>query len=325
MLAFGRRLHLDGWVLFPTRDETVAAVSLHRHRLLDQYRVPTPGWDTVRWACDKRNTYELASRLGIAVPRTWHPSSVDELDMVDGSFPLALKPAVKEHFVYATKAKAWRVEDRDQLRSRFSTAAALAGPEGVMVQEVVPGDGRYQYAYCAFFKGGTALGSMVVRRRRQHPPEFGRASTYVETIDLPEIEELSLRFLREIDYYGLVEIEYKHDERDGAYKLLDVNARTWGYHSLGARAGVDFVGMLFEDQLGGSVVPRQGRPGVRWMRTVTDLPTSLVEMRRGALSMRGYVRSLRGVTEEAVFSRRDPLPGLAELALLPYLAIKRGF
>ena len=28
---------------------------------------------------------------------------------------------------------------------------------------------------------------------------------------------------------------------------------------------------------------------------------------------------------EAVFSARDPLPGLAEVALIPYLAIKRGF
>jgi len=28
---------------------------------------------------------------------------------------------------------------------------------------------------------------------------------------------------------------------------------------------------------------------------------------------------------EAVFSAGDPLPGLAEIALIPYLAIKRGF
>jgi D-aspartate ligase len=28
---------------------------------------------------------------------------------------------------------------------------------------------------------------------------------------------------------------------------------------------------------------------------------------------------------ESVFSREDPLPGLVELALLPYLSVKRGF
>jgi D-aspartate ligase len=325
VLAIGRRLKLDGWVLYPTREETVAAFSRHRDRLLEQFRVPTPEWETVRWAWDKRNTYELAMELGIPVPRTWRPSSVEELETVDGDFPLALKPAIKEHFIYATKAKAWRADDRIELKRRFAEALALTGPGEVMVQELIPGDGRQQYAYCAFFKGGRAVGSMVVRRRRQHPPEFGRASTFVETIDLPQLEELSERFLRAIDYYGLVELEYKQDPRDGMYKLLDVNARTWGYHTLGGPAGVDFPAMLLADQLGETVQPRRGRPGVGWMRVVTDLPTALIEIRRGTLDMRGYLRSLGRVDEEAVFSGRDPLPGLVELALIPYLSIKRGF
>jgi hypothetical protein len=45
---------------------------------------------------------------------------------------------------------------------------------------------------------------MMVRRRRQHPPDFGRASTFVETIDLPVLAPLSERFLREIDWAKLL-------------------------------------------------------------------------------------------------------------------------
>ena len=152
-----------------------------------------------------------------------------------------------------------------------------------------------------------------------------RASTYVETVELPELEELSTRFLRAIDYYGLVELEYKLDPRDSTYKLLDVNARTWGYHTLGQRAGVDFPAMLFADQVGEPVEPRRATPGVRWIRLVTDLPTAVVELAGGRLNVRSYLRSLFGFDEEAVFSARDPLPGLAELALIPYLAVRRGF
>ena len=37
---------------------------------------------------------------------------------------------------------------------------------------------------------------------------------------------------------------HKLDPRDGVQKLLDVNARTWGYHSIGPRAGVDFPRLL---------------------------------------------------------------------------------
>lgn len=193
------------------------------------------------------------------------------------------------------------------------------------MQELIPGDGHEQFGYCALFKEGRALASMVVRRRRQHPPEFGRASTFVETVESPLLEELSERFLRSIEHYGLVEVEYKRDARDGQYKLLDVNARTWGYHTLGARAGVDFPALLFADQTGEPVTPCRARPGVRWVRLVTDLPTAAVELAAGHLGWRAYLGSLARADTEAVFSRRDPLPGLAEIALLPYLAATRGF
>jgi D-aspartate ligase len=321
----GRRLGLDGWVLYPTRDETVAAFSRYKASLSEQFRVPTPDWSTMQWVWDKRNTYRLAGELGIATPRTWYASSLEEVEAIQVDGPLAIKPAIKEHFVYATKAKAWRVNTKAELRQLFERAAGHVGAGEVMIQDLIPGGGEQQFAYCAFFKDGRAMASMVVRRRRQHPPEFGRASTFVEAIELPVLETLSERFLRAINYYGLVELEYKLDPRDGQYRLLDVNGRTWGYHTLGTGAGVDFPHLLYSDQMGEAIEPRRGRAGVSWIRLVTDLPTGLVEVLGRRLDWRQYLRSLRDFQVEAVFNREDPLPGVVELFLLPYLSVKRGF
>jgi predicted ATP-grasp superfamily ATP-dependent carboligase len=195
----------------------------------------------------------------------------------------------------------------------------------MMVQAMIPGDGRQQFAFCAFYKDGRTLGSMMVRRTRQHPPEFGRSSTYVETLDVAPLVALSERFLSGIDYYGLVELEYKLDGRDGEYKLLDVNGRTWGYHTLGYAAGVDFPFMLYSDQVGEPVTPCAARTGVKWIRLVTDLPTGVLEVFGGRQNFRDYVRTLRGFDVESVFNKEDLLPGLAEVSLLPYLAVRRGF
>jgi D-aspartate ligase len=325
LIATGRRFGLAGWVLYPTREETVAALSRNRAVLSELFRVPTPDWNVVRWAWDKRNTYDLAARLGVPVPRTWYPSQVDDLRAVDGDPPFVIKPAIKEDFLHATKAKAWRANSRFELRRRFEQAAELVGPGEVMIQELIPGDGHQQFACCGFVKAGELVASMVVRRRRQHPPEFGRASTFVETVDVPPLEQLSARFLGAIEYCGLAELEYKLDPRSGEFKLLDFNARTWGYHTLGFGAGVDFPYLQFADQIGETVTPCRARVGTRWVRLVTDLPTAVSEIRNGRLSPRAYLRSLGSAHVEAVFSREDPLPGLAELALLPYLALKRGF
>jgi D-aspartate ligase len=324
LVSVCKRLQLHGWVLYPTREETVATIADHREKLTGLFRVPTPAWPAVRPAWDKRETYQLADRLGIATPRTWFPRSESDLEQVPTDAPVVIKPAIKEHFFYATGAKAWRANNREELVAAYRRATATIDPAEVLIQEMIPGGGEQQVAFCTFFKHGRSVASMTVRRHRQHPSDFGRSSTFVETIELPELEKPSIRFLQEIDYYGLVELEYKQDPRDGRYKLLDVNPRTWGYHTLGPAAGVDFTYLLFRDQLGLPVRPVMARPGVRWIRVLTDLPNAVIDIRAGDVRVGEYVRSLRGIDAEAVFSFRDPLPGLYELALLPYLAVKRG-
>jgi len=325
LLDLGRREKLQGWVLYPTRDESVAALSQYRDELTEIFRVPTPSWRTVNWLWDKRKTYQLAQEIGIPIPKTWYPRNLRELEQVDGCFPLALKPAIKEHFIYATKDKAWRADSPAQLRKLFHKASQVVPPGEIMIQDLIPGSGDCQYAYCCFFKNGKALASLAVCRRRQHPAEFGRASTYVESIELPLLEEYSHRFLRAIDFYGLVEVEFKLDPRDGKYRLLDVNGRTWGYHTIGRRAGVDFPHLLFTDQLDGEVAIRIGKPGIRWIRLMTDLPSGMLGILQGEFRLGSYVRSLFHCDEEAVMCKDDPMPGLAELALVPHLIRTRGF
>jgi predicted ATP-grasp superfamily ATP-dependent carboligase len=325
LLAEAERHDLRGWVLFPTRDETVAALAEHRHALSQVYRVPTGALAATQEALDKRRTYELAARSGIATPRTWYLRSLADLDEVEGAPPYAVKPAVKQPFVATTKVKAWRADSRDQLRDLVRRAAEIVPVAEVMVQELIPGDGTCQFSYCALFKDGRPLASMVARRLRQHPLEFGRSTTYARTEEEPEVERVGEQVLRALDYYGLAEVEFKRDPRDGQLKLLDVNARTWGYHSLGQAAGVDFPALLMADQLGRPVARTRARTGVSWVRAVTDLPTGLLEVRQGRSSARAYLSSLRFTSTESVFARDDVAPGLVELLLVPYLAVRRGF
>ena len=324
-LALARgRLRISGWVLYPTREENIADIAANRDALRQEFRVPTPELASIRHAWDKREVYGLAERLSVPVPRTWFPRSEKDLAAIEVDDPVVLKPAIKEHFFYATHAKAWRADTAAELLAAFRRATQIMPANEVIVQEMIPGGGEQQYAYCAFFRAGRPVASMTVRRRRQHPSDFGVASTYVETISLDELTEPSCRFLAAIDYYGLVELEYKRDPRDGVCKLLDVNARTWGYHSLGGAAGVDFPYLLFRDQIGAPVEEAHARPGVGWIRLSTDVPNALRDIWAGRLRPGEYLRSLRGVHTEAVFSVKDPLPGLYEIALLPYLAVKRG-
>jgi D-aspartate ligase len=314
---------LEGWALIPSADTTAAMVARHHEELSMRYTVTVPPWDTVRWAYDKRLTYELAERAGVPCPQTL--SGHAAVNGAGGSvvFPAVLKPAIKEESNALTTAKAWRVEDRDDLARRYHDACELLDPDLLMVQELVAGGGEAQFSYATLCRDGEPLASLTARRTRQYPADFGRASTYVETVECQEVIDPSLRLLAELRYTGLIEIEYKRDPRDGVLKLLDMNPRVWGWHTLCGRAGVDFPWLLWLLVSGENVPSSRARPGVGWLRFTTDTPTAIKELLGRRLPVREYARTLRGPRESAIFAWDDPVPGLAELPVLAYVLGRR--
>lgn len=323
LLELGIKHHLNGWMLLPTEDSTVALVSRHHDMLAKQYRVTVPPWDLLRWACDKRLVYRLAKELTVPHPWTACPRTLEELESLRCPFPVVLKPAMRLDLNRLTTAKAWRVEDHRSLLARYEEACTLVPPDMLMVQELVPGWGEAQFSYAALCQDGAPLASVVARRTRQYPMDFGRFSTFVETVDEPQVVEPAFRLLAAMRFTGLVEIEFKRDPRDGQFKVLDINPRVWGWHTLSKRAGVDFPYLLWLLVRGEPVPELRGRAGERWMRMLMDFPVAIREIRSGRLSLRAYVRSLLGPVESAIFAWDDPLPGLLDAPLLAWMLGRR--
>ncbi len=323
LLGLAERNGLHGWTVFPTRDETAALVSRNHEALSSRYLLTTPPWNIFRWAYDKRLTCELAGGLGLDQPRTAVVRGIEELERLDVRFPALVKPAYKDGDNPLTVAKAWRVENRVELLRRFDEACTLLPPEAVMIQEVVPGGCEHQYSFAALTVEGQAVASVVARRRRQFPIDLGRASTYVESVDEPEVAEQAERLLGHLGATSLAEVEFKRDPRSGALKLLDVNLRVWGWHTISRRHGADFP-YLFWCVLHGLEVPTLRAPsGLRWLRLSTDLPVAAGEMLRRRLSVREYLRSFRRPVERPIFAVDDPVPALLEVPLLGYRVVRR--
>ena len=305
-----------GWAVFPTSDETVTLIARHHQLLSEYYRLTTPPWRVLRWGCDKRLLYRLAQDLGVDRPWTFCPRNRDELAALECPFPVILKPAMRLGFNRLTRDKAWRVENRASLLARYDEACKLLAPEMLMVQELLPGGGESQFSYATLCRDGVPLASVVARRTRQFPMDFGRFSTYVETIEEPRLVEPSVRLLSAMAFTGLVEVEFKRDSRDGKFKVLDVNPRVWGWHTLCGRAGVDFPHLAWRLARGEPVPDVRARAGERWVRMGADLSVAIQEILGGRLSLRTYLKSLQGSLECSMFAWDDPMPGLLGLPLV---------
>jgi len=323
LLELAERESMRGWVLIPTHDEEAAVIARHRDELASRYRVTTPAWETLRAAYDKRFTYTLGARLGLHQPWTVFPDGEAALEQAEGRFPVVIKPAYKADANGLTIAKAWRADDPDQLRRLYRNACALVDPEILMLQELVPGNGRSQLSYAALCSQGDVVAGLAACRLRQYPMDFGRASSFVETIDDPSVERDAGRLLAAMRFTGMVEVEFKRDPATGSNLLLDVNPRAWGWQSLGARAGVDFPFLLWRLATGEKVPATRAVAGVRWVRAGTDVLAVAGELAAGRMSLREYLRSLRRPLEFAVFARDDPLPSLVAPLLAGHLVAGR--
>ena len=318
LLGVAERYRLDQWVLFPTSDETAALLSKFHTALSRRFRVSTPTWDVLRWAYDKRFTYQLAAEQQVDYPSTIYPSTETDLVAASCTFPAILKPATHSSVNRFTADKAWPVANRDELLARYRQARELIPADLILVQELIPGGGESQFSYAALCRDGQPIVSLTARRTRQYPIDFGYSSSFVETLDVPEIVEPSRRLLAAMRYTGLVEVEFKCDAPNGGYKLLDINPRLWTWAALGGRAGVDFPYLLWQMMVGKPIREQTARAGARWVRMSTDIPAAIHEMFRGRLNLRAYLRSLRRPIEFALMAADDPLPGLLDLPLYCY-------
>jgi predicted ATP-grasp superfamily ATP-dependent carboligase len=115
----------------------------------------------------------------------------------------------------------------------------------------------------------------------------------------------------------MVEIEFKYDERDQQYKLLDINVRPWGWHTLCISCGLDFPYLQYCWALGSppSESPASVDYSYHWVRMLTDIPAAMQEIRAGITTLSTYLKSLKGKTAFSVLDWRDPLPVFGDASI----------
>ncbi len=283
--------------VFPTHDEHLNAIARHAGELGEPYRFPFPSWEVLERIQSKRHQLETAESLGLPVPRTFYPRSVEDARAAgeEVGFPLIVKPSANVGFRRSHKRQLFRCETAAELAHAYELAAA----HEPMVQELIPGSAEEMYTLGSYVdREGRALGLFSGRKLSQTRGYMGSARAG-EAVWVDEVVEQGLSLLRALGFHGISQVETMRDPRDGRYKLLEVNPRLWQWHSLAAACGVDLPWIAYRDLIGDPLPPaRMQGEGKRWAITL----------------MAGASHSgLRPPYVDAVFARDDPKPALVQL------------
>jgi D-aspartate ligase len=309
----GRRLPQRA-VVFPTHDEYIWPLSRHADRLASWYIVPFSRWDVMAHLHDKRAQMEAAWRCGVDTPRTVFLEEGDDLEAAAAAvpYPALLKPveslAFKSAYFHRALVDVPTPADLQRIYPKVAHLGVL------MLQERVPGGDDELFTVGSYLDTDSRpLAVFTGHKVRQHPHGSGSCLMGVSRWD-QELADASIRLLQELRYWGVSQVEFKRDARDGRYCLMEINARHWKWHSLAAACGVDLSYAAYRDAIGEPFQAPRQIDGRKWVAAARDVPLALTEIVRGQLDAGEWLRSFRGLRLDAVLTPRDPLPGLVDMS-----------
>ena len=312
--------------LFFSDDEWMMLVGEHEEEIKQVAHIIQTPWKELVLLYDKKELYRIAEKNGIPHPKTVEMQSLKGLSEIEKqlSFPCIVKPqlTVTQNEVAGNKIKALHRTQKFDTYDDATTWASNLLVNGVdfpiIIQEFIPGGANHLYTLTSYSdKDGNLVAGSIGYKLRQFPPEAGRITAGVLHYD-EKLHKIGEEFLKKVKFHGVANTEFKYDERDGEYKLMEINARfgAWNYSTL--FSGINLMKIAIDDYNGEKYegeVFKKDKDEYIWYNFMQDFGcTVILNKKEGfneyVLKPWQWWKSLGKHHFEGIFSWKDPIPFL---------------
>ena len=308
LLEVGRKLGARP-ILIPTTDQGAMWVSEHAVALGSEFRFPCQDSTLVRLLCDKSRMQELARRTGVPIARSVVPRSNEDVEefLETATFPVVVKATDADRLRALAGGTKFVIHSKRELREIYAKAGDHKDPN-LLIQEFIFGEDWMFDGY--FDESSRCVFGMTGKKIRRFPVNTGVTSLGV-CVRNETVKRITIEFMKAIGYQGIVDIGYRRDQRDGQYKVLDVNPRIGcTFRLFTATNGMDVARALYLHLTGQAVASAQAADGRKWLVEDFDLFSALRSWCDRTLTVKDWITSFSGVQEAACFALDDPLPFL---------------
>jgi D-aspartate ligase len=300
-------------ILFPASDHWVQFASQYRRELGERFEMILPNEEVSRGLTNKKFQQDEAERLGVPIAKTFYPHGPEDIKTLkdDLQYPVFIKPCSGHLWRIHFPNKGFRADGPKELSDIF----AKIFPTGLeaMIQEIVIGPNTNHFEVSIYIDHqGTMRGIFTAQKIRQYPVDFGMG-TLLRSVHNPEAESLASHLLNGMGHRGIADVEFKLDERDGKYKMLDINSRFWFQTIQATCAGINFPLIQYLDLTGQDMpeMPQQ-RDGVYWINALSDV-LSIINRPRKRGDLRKAVAPYFEAEGFSYFARDDLRPVFRKL------------
>lgn len=221
-------------VAFMLDDPITDAVSGIRSQLPPAPDFLLPPEESSAIARSKLKAQQFAESIGVPTPRTLAPAGRDEFVTAAEQlgFPVIMKGSHGcggMHVYYLTSP--------EQVLDAYDALAGRIDVGEPMLQEFIPGD---TYLAQVVYDRGRPLAVSSHLKVRQFPMGGG-VTACAMSVREPALDENALRIFSALDWHGPGKADFKRDDRDGSFKLMELDPRLPASTAVAARAGADLI------------------------------------------------------------------------------------
>jgi D-aspartate ligase len=309
LLDLGRKLTTKA-ALIPIGDVELLAILKHRQELEKYFYFTMAPLKTTEKLLNKELFAQTLEKYNLPHPKTYLPKGISDIETLAQNvrYPCIVKPVLSARFRLDFHTKLFVAHTPTELITGYEQASVKH--HAMMIQEIIPGDASAMHGFNAYYdRTSTPIGSFMYQRIREWPLGFGNGCL-IQRVNIPELEELITPLMKKIKYYGIVDVEFKKDPRDGQFKIIEINPRVWMQNNLPTRCGINHPHIAYQDAIGTLVEKPvlDNYQEMKWLFMVEDIKSTLKTLRKKSFSFHEWLQSYKGKKVYAVFARDDPRP-----------------
>jgi len=236
-------------------DSYVQLLSQNRDKLPDNVIAPYIDIDLMNSLIHKEKFYRLCEEAGLDYPRTFvHRRETGHDFELPFPAPYIIKPSSGIEYwkhPFPTQKKVYKAKDRAELLTVLDSIYGSGYDDSIVIQDFIPGDDTYMRVLTNYSdRNGKvklmALGHVLLEEHTPHG--LGNHAVIITEHN----EELAMKFktlLEELHFTGFSNFDIKYDQRDGKFKVFEVNTRQGRSNYYVTGAGENIAKYLVEDYI----------------------------------------------------------------------------
>ncbi len=245
-------------LLVGTNDQYVRLIIEHADQLRGHYRFNYPSAELLEQLQLKELFYPFAEQHGLTIPETHIHQAGEPLETEKISrYPVIVKPSDPVQYnrnKFQGQEKIYRVGSAEELRGVVARIEGSGYRSSLIIQDFIPGGDTYVYESDLYLHtdGRAEFVNLAQVVLQEHEPTAIGNFAAVRSQFNREVMTQLKEFLEGIGYTGLANVDLKYDERDGEFKILEVNTRQGRSSSHATAQGHNLAGYLVEDVIRGN-------------------------------------------------------------------------